>query len=42
VSITKKKQAIKEFVKEGHQIALTAYKNFDLITDSMKNKLKIY
>jgi len=36
-----KQQAIKEFVKEGHQIALTAFKNFDLITSSIKNKLKI-
>jgi len=36
-----KKQALKELVKEGHQIALTAFKNFDLITSSIKNKLKI-
>jgi len=36
-----KQQAIKEFVKEGHQIALTAFKNFDLITSSVKNKFKI-
>ena len=36
-----KQQAIKEFVKEGHQIALTAFKNFDLITSSIKNKFKI-
>ncbi len=36
-----KQQAIKEFVKEGHQIALTSFKNFDLITSSIKNKLKI-
>jgi len=36
-----KQQAIKEFVKEGHQIALTAFKNYDLITSSIKNKLKI-
>ena len=35
-----KRQAIKEFAKEGHQIALTAFKNFDLITSSIKNKLK--
>ncbi|MBE9510871.1 MAG: glycosyltransferase family 2 protein [Bacteroidetes bacterium] len=34
-------QAIKEFVKEGHQIAQTAFKNFDLITSSIKNILKI-
>lgn len=31
-----KRRAIKEFAKEGHQIALTAYKNFDLITSSIK------
>ncbi|OQX72094.1 MAG: hypothetical protein B6D61_15250 [Bacteroidetes bacterium 4484_249] len=36
-----KQQAIKEFVKEGHQIALTAFKNFDLITSSVKNRFKI-
>ncbi len=36
-----KQQAIKEFVKEGHQIALTAFKNFDLITSSEKNRFKI-
>jgi len=36
-----KQQALKEFMKEGHQIALTAFKNFDLITNSIKNKLKI-
>ena len=35
-----KQQAIKEFAKEGHQIALIAFKNFDLITSSIKNKLK--
>ncbi len=34
-------QAMKEFVREGHQIALTAFKNFDLITKSLKNKFKI-
>jgi glycosyltransferase involved in cell wall biosynthesis len=36
-----KQQAIKEFVKEGHQIELTAFKNFDLITSSIKNRFKI-
>ena len=36
-----KQQALKEFVKEGHQIALTAFKNFDLITSSIKNRFKI-
>ena len=34
-------QAIKELIKEGHQIALTAFRNFDLITSSLKSKLKI-
>ena len=34
-------QAVKEFVQEGHQIALTAFKHFNLITKSIKNKLKI-
>ena len=34
-----KQQAVKEFIKEGHQIALTAYKNFDLITKSVKNSI---
>ena len=38
---TTKPEAIKEFVKEGHQIALTAFKHFNLITKSIKNKLKI-
>ena len=32
-------EAIKELVKEGHQIALTAFKNFDLITKRIKNKI---
>ena len=35
-----KQQAVKEFVKEGHQIAQTAFKNFDLITSSLKNLTK--
>ncbi len=34
-------QAIKELIKESHQIALTAFRNFDLITNSLKSKLKI-
>ena len=34
-------KAIKEFVKEGHQIAQTTFNNFDLITSSIKKKLKI-
>jgi len=32
-------QAMKEFVKEGHQIAITAFKNFDLITKTIKNTI---
>ncbi len=32
-------QALKEFVYEGHQIALTAFKNFDLITKTIKNTI---
>ncbi|OQX97449.1 MAG: hypothetical protein B6I20_12615 [Bacteroidetes bacterium 4572_117] len=32
-------QAMKEFVQEGHQIALTAFKNFDLITKTIKNTI---
>ena len=32
-------QAMKEFVKEGHQIALTAFKNFNLITKTIKNTI---
>ena len=35
-----KQQAIKEFVKEGHRIALTAFKNFDLITSSIKRTIQ--
>ncbi len=38
---TSSSNAVKEFVKEGQQIALTLFKNFDLITNSIKNKLKI-
>jgi glycosyltransferase involved in cell wall biosynthesis len=37
---TNTQQAMKEFVKEGHQIALTVFKNFDLITSSIKNGAK--
>ena len=32
-------QAIKEFVKEGHQIAVTAFNNFDLITKRIKSSI---
>ncbi len=36
---TNQSQAIKEFVLEGHQIALTAFNNFNLIIKILKNKL---
>jgi glycosyltransferase involved in cell wall biosynthesis len=36
---TSSPQAVKEFVKEGHQIALTAFKNFDLITKTVKSRI---
>ncbi len=36
---TTRPEAIKELIKEGHQIALTAFKNFDLITKRIKNKI---
>ena len=32
-------RAMKEYVREGHQIALTAFKNFDLITKSVKCRI---
>ena len=32
-------QAMKEFVQEGHQIAITAFKNFNLITKTIKNTI---
>jgi len=38
---TTKTQAIREFVEVGHQIALTAFKNFDLVTSAVKNKMII-
>ena len=31
--------AIKEFIKEGHQIGLTVFKNYELITKSIKNTI---
>jgi len=34
---TSSSHATKEFAKEGHQIALTIFKNFDLITKRIKN-----
>lgn len=36
---TSSSQAAKEFAKEGHQIALTIFKNFDLITKTIKNTI---
>jgi len=36
---TSSSQAAKEFAKEGHQIALTIFKNFDLITKSIKKSI---
>ncbi len=33
---TSSSQAAKEFAKEGHQIALTIFKNFDLVTKRVK------
>jgi glycosyltransferase involved in cell wall biosynthesis len=36
---TSSSQAAKEFAKEGQQIALTIFKNFDLITKSIKNSI---
>ena len=32
-------RAMKEYVREGHQIALTAFKNFDLLTKTMKSRI---
>lgn len=36
-----KRQAIKEFIKEGHQITSTALKNFDLITSTIKIRMGV-
>jgi len=36
---TTKSQAMKEYAREGHQIALTAFKNFDLITKTVKSRI---
>jgi len=35
-----KSQAIKEFVLEGHQIALAAFNNFNLLTTIVRNQIK--
>ncbi len=32
-------QAMKEFIMEGHQIALTTFKNFNLITKTIRKQL---
>lgn len=37
---TSQNQAISEFVKEGHQIALTVFKNFKLVSKIVNNNLK--
>ena len=37
---TSSTKAVKEFVKEGHQIALTVFKNFDLITKTIREQFK--
>ncbi|MGJ7027456.1 glycosyltransferase family 2 protein [Petrimonas sulfuriphila] len=37
---TSRNQAISEFVKEGHQIALTVFKNFKLVSKIVNNNLK--
>ena len=39
---TSTQQAMKEFIFEGQEIALTAIKNYDLIIKSLKNKSKKY
>jgi len=36
---TSPSQAMKEYVKEGHQITLTAFKNFDLITKTVRSRI---
>ncbi len=36
---TSPSQAVKEYVREGHQIARTTFKNFDLLTKSVKSRI---
>ncbi len=36
---TSSSKAIKEFLKEGHQIALIAFQNYELITKTIKNTI---
>ena len=36
-----KQQAVKEFIKEGHQIALAVLNNYDLVVRSLKNLILI-
>lgn len=38
---TSKSQAVKEFIKEGHQIVITAFKNFSMISKIVKNQFII-
>ncbi|HAN18835.1 MAG TPA: hypothetical protein DCQ24_09225 [Bacteroidales bacterium] len=38
---TNSSQAIMEFMKEGHQIAQTVFKNYDLVTKTIKNQFQI-
>jgi len=37
---TSKLQAVEEFIKEGHQIALAAFKNFSMINRIVKNQFR--
>ena len=38
---TSTSDAMIDYLKEAHQIGITVFKNFDLITSSIKNRLKI-
>lgn len=35
-----RQQAVKEFIKEGHEIALTTFKNFDLVVKSAETMIR--
>ncbi|MBU2556307.1 MAG: hypothetical protein VB066_02255 [Paludibacter sp.] len=37
---TSQSQAVKEFVMEGHQIALAAFNSFNLLTKIVRNQIK--
>jgi len=39
---TSTQQAMKEFIFEGQEIAITAIKNYDLVIKSIKDKLNKY